>query len=639
MIKHKQILNTLIITVAVFAVTFVPVNGDSKAGLPDYSVSSDKYPNDDAVILRWDQHWTVNKDKSVTCREHKWIKLFNNRPTRVLADPRIDYCKNVEEYKIHKAQTILPDGNILPVPEYSFNVAGPNDVAGWPEYANWEQTVISFSGFQPNAVLELDYEITTKANVLPWIWADLQLHDDYPTIERNITVNLPKSRKLNSQVVNIDNTKEAKGEVYPKGGRNVYAWSFSNLEGRHSEPQSLPWQKRCGRLIFTTCKDSNTWVGEFTSKVEQASMNYDGMETKVRNIIGNETSQQEQISKIADYVHNTFSYVDSLKTYRTLKCRNASDVMSTNYGNPLEASAMMLGMFRSIGIDASPYVVVDAISWSEEVPTESMFDGVAIVANVDGEELCVHPRHGLFSSPGNFGHRIMLKSAGKNDKPETRYVYARGENKPSNMDISGELELDAAGKISGDIKIKMTGVFYDYENLQKSDAQKSFVGKTIKNVFSELEVENYSIVRLSDNELQADVKVKTTDKSDKVAGMSMFVLGDGPAFLSDVHMPLDCTTRETDVQLSGAFNENINVVVAMPDEWLVSVKPDNHKSVSGSWGQINQTVVIKDKNLHINRTVNINRDVIKTADFDKIRSIINGLRTANSRDDCVFAKR
>ena len=28
---------------------------------------------------------------------------------------------------------------ILPVPDYSFNLAAPDDVSGWPQYADWQQ--------------------------------------------------------------------------------------------------------------------------------------------------------------------------------------------------------------------------------------------------------------------------------------------------------------------------------------------------------------------------------------------------------------------------------------------------------------------------------------------------------------------
>jgi len=135
-------------------------------------------PDEDAVILLWEQHWTLEKDGTGHRCDPQRLKLFNRRPIRSVADPRLDFVEGQDKLVIHKAQTILPDGTIMPVPDYSFNIAAPNDVAGWPEYAGWQQQIVSFSGIEPGVVLELDYEVTTPAGVLPWLEADLRLLEE-----------------------------------------------------------------------------------------------------------------------------------------------------------------------------------------------------------------------------------------------------------------------------------------------------------------------------------------------------------------------------------------------------------------------------------------------------------------------------
>ena len=135
--------------------------------MPGGDVDTARFPEAGAVILSWDQAWTLLDDGRVRRREHKLIQLLERRAIRAVADPRIDFCDGREQITIHRAQTILPGGKTVAVPEYSFNFAAANDVAGWPEYACWRQQVVSFSAIAPGAVHELDYEVITNTKETP----------------------------------------------------------------------------------------------------------------------------------------------------------------------------------------------------------------------------------------------------------------------------------------------------------------------------------------------------------------------------------------------------------------------------------------------------------------------------------------
>ncbi len=134
----------------------------AQATVPGGDVDAARFPEAGAVILSWNQDWTLLDDGRVRRREHKLIQLLERRAIRAVADPRIDFCDGREQITIHRAQTILPGGKTVAVPEYSFNFAAANDVAGWPEYACWRQQVVSFSAIQPGVVLVLDYEVITN---------------------------------------------------------------------------------------------------------------------------------------------------------------------------------------------------------------------------------------------------------------------------------------------------------------------------------------------------------------------------------------------------------------------------------------------------------------------------------------------
>ena len=61
-------------------------------GPPDFSIGADRFPGADAVILNWQQTWTLDEDGAVRRRDHKWIKLFNSRPIRNL---KVDFASDI----------------------------------------------------------------------------------------------------------------------------------------------------------------------------------------------------------------------------------------------------------------------------------------------------------------------------------------------------------------------------------------------------------------------------------------------------------------------------------------------------------------------------------------------------------------
>ena len=176
----------------------------------------------------------------------------------------MDFCDGTDKLTIHTAQTTLPNGTVMPVPKYSFNLAAPEDVGGWPEYAGWQQQVICFSGIEDGCVVELDYEVATKPGVIPWLQGDLRISDEYPIVERVVSVSVPDGIELKSAVDGMT----AQPEKTQAGGLTTFRWTFKNVPATPGEAQSMRWEKRCPRLRFTSCKGAEEWIGTLAKKIE-----------------------------------------------------------------------------------------------------------------------------------------------------------------------------------------------------------------------------------------------------------------------------------------------------------------------------------------------------------------------------------
>ncbi|UCC29408.1 MAG: DUF3857 domain-containing protein [Phycisphaerales bacterium] len=600
----------------------------SQKGTPDLSIGAAQFPDDDAVILRWVQRWTLQRDGTVHRRDHRWLKLLNRRPIRRFGDPRLDFVHGQDKLVVHTARTHLPDGEILRVPKYSFNLAAPNDVAGWPEYANWQQQIVSFSGIETNAVLELDYEVVTPAGVLPWVEADLRLNEDYPTVERVVTVTLPEGTALNHQVDRAGPARSDFGKSAANGAV-TYRWTFKDLAGGRAESQSPPWQQRSGRLRFTTAPSAAKWVSIMSDRIDQAGQPDETIKEFCEFAVEDEVDATQRMRKIAKKLHDSFNVVDSPKSLRSLTCRSAAQVFRANYGNPLESAALYLAALRSLGMEAAAQVAVDATIWDEQVPTGSALAGAAVVVKLPEGPMYIHPQDGVFENPGHFGRHLLLDVDASGTLRKT-YVYGRGEAEPSELQITGKITVDAEGQASGELRIRLTGLFFDPLPLETGKAQKKLVSGLTDRLVTGFEVTGHSITALSNRVLRATVNVASKDELKRYGTRRVLRLGDGPVFLADVPMPLAQSRRETDVRLAGRFREIVDLTVELPEGWKVWVVPASPRPAEGTWGSASQILKVTENTVRLRRNVAVTTETLGPDDFAGLRRAINKLRADQS---------
>jgi len=617
----------LIVVSAVTILVSVPVRADD--GKPDLSIGAERYPDADAIVLRLEQHWRLNPDGSVSRREHRWVKLMNSRPIGDEADPRIDFEEGVDRVTIHAARTHLPNGDVLDVPEYSFNRAAPRDVGGWPEYANWQQWVVSFSGIGDEAVLEMDYEVETKPGQVPWIDADLRLNGEYPTVERVVSVTVPRSTKLAHVLDRVPDRSVRFAETSDQGS-DTYRWEFRDLADAPDEPQAPPWFERTGRLRFTTSGNGDEWVRSTLRRMTSAVEKGQTQSALAKSATADETDPLERVRKISEKLKDSFNYVTSPKTLRSLQCRRSEDTLISNYGNPLEAAAVLAGVLRAAGFDADPELAVSASAWDKQVPTWSAFAGAVVRVELPDGPVHVYPREGLFENPGTWGRYLLFGAAADGTVRET-YIAARGEDQPSELTATGRITVAADGQAQGELRFSLSGVFYDPLQLRTADAQEKFAKRLVGRIISGLEVASVSIAALSAAEMRATVNVSSKEPLTKFRDGRMLTFHDGPAFLTEVPMPLSRSDRRTDVKLTGAFREQIDLTVQIPEKWTASILPARFHRLEGDWGSVEQSVEVRERNVRFRRSVSANRDRLEPAAFNHLREAINDLRAAASR--------
>ena len=604
------------------------------AGLPGAALAQDApkadlsyFPDDDAVILKHLQHWTLKPDGQMVYEEHRWVQLQNDRAWRRYADPRVDYLEGQEEVELLAARTHLPDGTKLDSPNYAINVVTADGVSRWPNFAGWRQVAYTFSGVQNRAVLEWHYQRTSKPGVRRWLQADLRIGDVDPVIEQVVQVDLPPGQKLQFQLDRADRYVNFIQNLTDKGG--MYRWEIANVRSDPDESHCPPWQERCGRLRFTNCPSADTWVAEILGAVESSAKPTEPIADFARDAAKDEVDETDKVRAICKKLRDTFSTVDHWQTWIGRHTRPVDAIYDSCYGSPLEAAALTLATLRSAGLDAQARIAVNRETFNERAPVDT--DLAAIVIEVPGEAgpTYVEPSTGIVTPNGQWSDRDLLYV----DKSKLqRFAFASDSSDSDGVRVRGQLVLgDDAKKLSGELTVELTGLFVDPEQLLTDDQKKSQVESMVGKVLPDMKVTDFSVSHLSQDRFVAHANVESKEDLKEVYSRRLITLQPDTPCLAEAHLPVNTSQRRTPIKLSGHLSEDVRVRIELPDGWKPAILPESLPPVSGPWGRITQMTDLDEDAVLLVRQMYFAKRVIEPEDFDTIRQAVRTLQSEAGR--------
>lgn len=625
MIELRRIRRTALLANVLASLTIALVGEyPALADGPDLTVGAKEYPDANAVILRWDQEWTLAPDGTVHRRDHQWVKLLNRRPIGRYADRTIDFRAGEDTVIIHRAQTHLPDGQVMPVPDYSYNLGATEAVAGWPAYADWQQRIISFSGVMPEATLELDYEVVTQSGVLPCMSAEVRLDGPDPIHERSVRVTTPKNVNLASAVTDA---KGAPRQEAAAGGATATVWRFSRIPAASAEALTPDWRTSSPKLCFSTQPDALAWTAGWTGPVTSAAEPDGPISEFAREKTKEALDARGRAEALVKALAERFNYLDNPAAWRSRSCRSASEVFASDYGNPLEAAAVTLAALRALEIAAAPAVAVEADAGLPEVPADDAFSAVLLrVESADGP-FWLHPHDGVVADPGPWGPRMVLDP--RDGKLVQTALAQRGANAGSGIDLSVQLTLADDGSATGKLSLTLSGIFAAPDNLKSQESQKKLIGAVVKRAVGDVKVTDFAVTKLSSEGFAATADI-AADSLSAIQDGRLVQLGEGPVFLKDVALPLAVSERNAPVELVGPIDEHTRIAITWPKEWKARLMPQALARLTGGWGALGQTVEASESGLTVVREAQIAAE-LSPADFTTLRDALNRLRADGFR--------
>jgi hypothetical protein len=590
----------------------------------------------DAVIELWEQSWTLHDDGTIEVYEKKHTRLNSDRVYHEFADPRITYNADTDELEVITARVLRPDASYRALPEYGHVLVSPDASQGWPAFAGVRQHLLVMSGIEPGCVMEVEYRIKTRPGVKPGIAGNVRIDADYPVKHHRVTVSVPAGHQLNYELLNapdglrLEDVREA--ATGAGHSRVTETFVFRDLPAVPHEPQRPRWQAACPRFVFSSGPDARTWLDQRYKLLADKAQPTPAMRTLVEEWTASAKSDSEQLRAIQEQLATRFNFVDFPTAWQPAEPRAAGTVLTTNYGLPMESAVLLLALARAADLDVAPGLLARDEVWCEAAPHAGLISDYVVVLSTPAPEHphneVWHPQRGRIQRDAHWAGYTLLSPLPPGHSPIRLAAWTDAND--SVCEVRGDVALCDAGKLSGTITIDVSGLFVSPENLRTQSQQKARLTSLLHHVLPAANIHDYAVTRLSDDRFAATVDI-TSDTLDKIGGAWHLPLAEQPPVLSELHLPLESSTRHTPVALTGPCDGVVHITISWPEDGALMAQPSELARQSGDWGHVEQSITVADHELTLHRTLRFERPQLTAAELLEVRTPLNDLRSPHAR--------
>jgi hypothetical protein len=491
----------------------------------------------DAVIERWEQHWTVGADGSITEHVIKHIQLNHPRAYDDVADYRITYDTATQELDIIAARTKLPDGSYREMPEYGHVLVSPNVSAGWPVLASLQQHVLVMSGVMPGCVLEIEYRLTTKPGARRYLTIDQRLDAEWTVKQRAVTISVPDGTPLQAFVTS--------GKAGSRESRSIVEGNDARYAGRNlpalpDESHALPWQEGGMRLVATTIAPEQ-WLQDRLGQIDTAGQVTARLRELAEEWTADATTLAQQLDALHAGINERYHEVAVPASWRPAAVRSAGEVLASAHGLPAESCALLLAGARALNLEARPAMLAQVTVFDHNAPQESMIAAYPIVVRVSGEWQLWDVPHGRIERDAQWGGHAAIFQDGA--KLEHLLLSGWDGTKDSRCQVSGTLEVDDAGALRGTLHVEQTGLFVSRPTLLDESGQRRHLQTVVDHVLPALNVDSFTVTQLGAGQFAATVAVNSGGALEELHDAHQLVFAERGPYAAAFELPLSNATR------------------------------------------------------------------------------------------------
>ncbi len=446
----------------------------------------------DGQYIKKEITYTLNSDGSWVKNYHHLLKYNSYYTIRRMGETFIIYNPKYQKLKIIKSETTMKHGKKVPLPKNALNDILPFTAHEYPDFSHLRQMVITHTGLERGAVVDLNYEITIMPDFMFNFSACEFIEDRLPTNHLIVKLIIPDSIDLKYKVYKFD----SKPEIKKGKGKKIYTFSFENLKAFIYEPyirfQDAP------HIIFST---ASNWASVFP-KIGKTQPIPAGLLKEVEEIRKSTSNENEFCFKVQNIVAKNIDNCMIGTDLTGINIRDINQVYLSNYGTKLEKACLLNQVFKYFDISSEILAVPYDKYMIDTVPTILQIEDYLIkVRDKDNGIIYLNPykvQNNLFPYKLS-GSQVYNVNKGEYEKIK---IYTWNDNK---IEISGNIKIGKE-KSNGEFFISIKGNFNQYKSAVKNN--KSFLKRILGNILSISKLDVKKILLLNPEELKAEVKIE-----------------------------------------------------------------------------------------------------------------------------------
>ncbi len=570
--------------------------------------------NADAVFLKITKEYKLNEDGSTEFSYSKQLKLLTYYSFhRLYGETFIVYNPDFQELEINKSFTTMADGKVIKSPDNAFNKVLPRFAANIPAYNNLREMVVTHTGLERNAVINLYYTIKNSKEFLPALMGNEILGESSPVKEMIIKIKIPKNHELHYKAFNISIAPVITSE----NNMQVFTWAFKNLPASSKESFREQNNLFTPRLEFSSAIDLHRVYDWF---VNQPAFYYKvgkQMAETVDNIVAEEKDQMKIILKLQELVVNNLKDYHIPLVYTGYRCRTTKETWKSNGGTQLEKSILLTALLRQTNINANPVVVIPSKFYEKEIGNLLMFDKFLVQVNPKNygqlylSSTHIDNKNLKFNLSGN---TILLLDAAI----ESLKTY---EEKLSKNEIyfGCGYVIQNPEKIAGTTEIELSGNLNPYLQFFKDSANAK---NYLTNGISSNDIKSFQINKLNEFKSKIHYDIEKEDPFDKQGDYLFWNLPVVKNGIDSWHINLLTKKRISPLEIPSTIKETYNYTIVLPEN-MELVNPEANIEIKNEVGNISIKVQkIKDEIL-IKRSISLPEKIIDVNNYKAFKEIMN----------------
>ena len=458
-----------------------------------FTVTLTALPQDDARYLEKEITFTLHPDGSWQREYHHKVKLETYYAvSRLMGETFIEYNPRYQELKVLKSETTMKDGKKVPAPPNALNQVLPRRAHYFPHYSHLREMVVTHTGLERGAVIELHYLIKTKPGFMPYFSAREFIRDRLPINRLVIKISVPTGKKLKYKVFHT----EIEPGIEEGSSRTLYTFTVKNLESYLEEPLN----RRMNRPVIVV-STADKWESVFPP-VENAGPPPPGLVKKVKEMKAAAANGDEFYFKLQELAAEKIENCRVGMDLNGFTIRNPQQVYASNYGIPIEKTYLFYHLLKQLDIPAEIIAVPAEKKMAQEVPTVLQVDHYLIKVKHG-------TNHPVFLDPLENGEHLFPYKLGGvtvyNLQEKNFETFDHCTSRHNQVDITGHVTIDDE-KSEGELYVTIKGYLFPYRSTLK-DSKESLLN-VIKDMLPVSKLEVKKIARLSPGQITAVVSIE-----------------------------------------------------------------------------------------------------------------------------------